>query len=137
GFGWVQWGLALRELKKVADSTSQSVSPAPAQVVPPPPAQVVPPPPTEVAPPPIQVIVPRAIITEQVLPWIGTLPPALRLLLAFGVLVAFWWCMLMVLWSVAPQKLVELHERLPDPKTLDQAAEATDKLTSGLSKALR
>ena len=50
GFGWVQWGLALRELKKVADSTSQSVSPAPAQVVPPPPAQVVPPPPTEVAP---------------------------------------------------------------------------------------
>jgi len=43
----------------------------------------------------------------------------------------------MVLWSVAPQKLVELHERLPDPKTLDQAAEATDKLTSGLSKALR
>jgi hypothetical protein len=49
-------------------------------------------------------------------------------------LLALWWPLLLILWGVAPQRLVALHERLPDSKILDQAAEAADKLTAGLAK---
>jgi hypothetical protein len=44
---------------------------------------------------------------------------------------------LLALWAIAPQKLVELHEKLPEPKALDEIVDASDKLTAGMSRLLR
>jgi photosystem II stability/assembly factor-like uncharacterized protein len=75
-------------------------------------------------------------VFEPIIGWINSRPTWLQLLLAVASLVMFWCCVLVVLWRVAPEKLVALHERLPDPKTLDEAAEAADKPTAGLAKVL-
>jgi Photosynthesis system II assembly factor YCF48 len=69
--------------------------------------------------------------------WFNAQPEWLKSLLVLAGLSLLWCGFLFALWGIAPQKLVALHEWLPDPKALDQAAEVTDKLTAGLSKALR
>jgi hypothetical protein len=121
GFGWVQWGLTLRELNKIANVA--------------PPAKIVPPLGTPVVPTPTTL--PQPTIPEQIFARINALPQWLQLILVLVGFVALWWSILATLWRLSPQRLVELQETLPDSKTLDQAAEVTDKLTAGLSKAVR
>jgi hypothetical protein len=73
----------------------------------------------------------------QVRAWFYAQPTWLESLVVVVGLILVWCGLLFALWGIAPGKLVALHERLPDPKALDQATESMDKLTAGLSKALR
>ena len=57
--------------------------------------------------------------------WFNAQPEWLNSLLVLAGLSLLWCGFLFALWGIAPQKLVALHEWLPDPKALDQAAEVT------------
>jgi hypothetical protein len=84
-----------------------------------------------------QVYLPGQSIPSKAWAFIGESPEWLKALLAVVALTVVWLCILGSLFALAPTKLVDLHEALPGPKSLDQLAEVADKPTAGLAKLLR
>jgi len=84
-----------------------------------------------------QVYMPGQPISARLWHLIADAPDWLKALLAVGMLGAVWLCTLGALFVLAPVKLVDMHEALPGPKSLDQFADFADKPTAGLAKLFR
>ncbi len=73
---------------------------------------------------------------EHALSWFEAQPAWLQGSLIAVALACSWFMALLLVWAVAPRRLVSLYESLPGP-VVDQLTEAADKRSGGLAKLLR
>jgi hypothetical protein len=76
-------------------------------------------------------------LPERTITWFEAQPAWLQATFVAVALAFVWLLALVLVWAVAPRRLVAMYESLPGPKVIDQITEAADKRSGGLAKLLR